>query len=141
MDPIVNELINFRDLQTFVTENEGSLIELTKRYYAMLGNDLGFKCESPFNATINGCSFGLDIAWFDETNLEVAFEFEFGNLEELLAGIAKLILSNANHSVLVTSSKARIADLNSIVDLAGRLSPYAQNLLIMDLSEERYVLL
>mgnify|MGYP000554200922 CR=1 FL=1 len=141
ISPIVSEVTNFKALQEFVMENEGSLVELTKRYYITLGNDLGFKCEVPFKTEINGCGIELDIAWFDESNLEVAFEFEFGTIDEMLAGIAKLTLVNPEIAVLITSSKARIASLDKIASIIKSLAPYGENFLIIDLAEERYSIL
>jgi hypothetical protein len=141
ISPIVSEVTNFRALQEFVMENEGSLVELTKRYYITLGNDLGFKCEVPFSTEVNGCNVELDIAWLDESNLEVAFEFEFGTIDEMLAGIAKLTLINPELAVLITSAKARIANLDKIASIIKELSPYSENFLIVDLAEERYLLL
>ena len=141
INPIVSEVTNFKALQGFVTENEGCLVELTKRYYITLGNDLGFKCEAPFKTEINGCSIELDIAWFDESNLEVAFEFEFGTVDEMLAGIAKLMIVNPELAVLITSSKARIASIEKIANVIKELFPYSENFLIIDLAEEQYSIL
>jgi len=139
--PLIRELTDFVSLQNFITENEGNLIELSKHYYCTLGTDLGFETYAPYALEQEDFSFELDIAWLIGQAIEVAFEFEFGNIEELFAGLSKLFLASPELSVLVISSKAKGLSLESVAELAEKYRKFSDNLLIIDLAKESYVLI
>ncbi len=139
--PLINELIDFKSLQDFVTANEGNLIELTKEYYSMLGSDLGFKVKRNAELSFESVQLGsFDLAWFDDSSIAVLFEFEFGSKDEFLAAIAKLILARPELAVLITSSRAKIFSLEELKCIILELTAGTQRFLIIDLTKEQYVL-
>lgn len=142
ISPLIQELTDFASLQDFVTENEGNLIELSKTYYCALGTDLGFETYAPYAFEQDEFCFELDIAWLSGSAIEVAFEFEFGNIEEMLAGLSKLLLADSELSVLVISSRAKAFSISTVVEIAKKLQKKpSSNLLIIDLANETYELI
>ena len=139
-NPLVKELTDFKSLQDFVTANEGNLIDLTMGYYTMLGNDLGFRVKRMRLCQFENISLGsADLAWFDDETLAVLFEFEFGSREEMLAAVAKLLLSKPELAVLITSSRARIFSLEELKHILSELSFGMQQFLVIDLTKEQYI--
>ncbi len=152
MDALLREITDFRSLQDFVSENEGNLMQLTKRYYCELGSSLGFQTKKDFAVKFRGIELGcLSLLWFDSenefladaTNGFIAFDLQFGNRSECLASIFKLAAFSADYSVLVTSAKAKNYSLLEIKSLLAESSflSLQKPFLLIDLSTERFELI
>ena len=132
MEALIKAITDFKAMQKFVEENEGTLIELVKKYYYNLGEEFGFESVFDYETNNNLC---ISLVWIDANEVFVAFEFAFGNNEEALAKIAKLALLNAELAVLISSSKALSIDMKFISNAARKL--FSGRLILMDIAEER----
>lgn len=138
LDPLVKEITDFGQLQAFINQREGNLIELTKTYYCRLGSDLGFDTHSPYDVDINNTKIEFDIAWTIAQNIEVAFEFELGDLEGFFAALSKLSVCEPELSVIFLSHKSRILTLALAKELAQKCGFFGKKLLLADISSEEF---
>ncbi|MEM4662979.1 MAG: hypothetical protein QXM75_03075 [Candidatus Diapherotrites archaeon] len=141
LNPLIKEITDFEQLQAFVSEHEGNLIDLSKTYYCSLGTDLGFDTYAPYSVSKGTALFELDVVWLTAQNIEVAFEFEFGNIEEFLSALAKLILCEPELSVVFVSSRSHAINFETASELAQNIAKFKKNLLIVDISDETYELI
>ncbi|MCX8189804.1 MAG: hypothetical protein N3F05_01080 [Candidatus Diapherotrites archaeon] len=140
LDPLVKEIIDFEQLQTFINQREGNLIDLTKTYYCCLGSDLGFDVSAPYTLDISNTKIEYDICWITANNIEVAFEFELGDLEGFFAALCKLSVCEPELGVILVSHKSRILNLDLATKLAQKTQALRKKLLLVDISSENFEL-
>ncbi len=142
MDPMVQEITDFKPLQVYVQSSKGNLFELAKRYYAYLGARLGFESSKDFEVDAGSVELPpLDIAWLDGDSLAAGFSFCFGSKKEALASLFSLFAAKPGLSVIITSSKAKNfspEEFKSLLEEQDFLSLSAQFLLV-DIAAEKFL--
>ncbi len=117
MEQIVREITSFGALQKFVDGRKDDLnfFECIKQYFFELGKSLNYDCKKDSSVLQKGINFSaVDVVWASSEKICAAFEIEFGNKDEMLAGIWKLIELEPQYAVLITSSKAKNYSLKEI---------------------------
>jgi len=143
MDPLIQEIIDFKPLQVYVQSSESNLVESTKRYYLNLGTKLGMDTTSDVEGKIEGVKFPpVSIAWLDGDKPLVGFSFCFGSKKEILSSIFSLLALQAELSVIVSSSKSRnysLEELRKILEEPVFINLTTKFLLI-DISTEKFII-
>ncbi len=143
LGPLMRYILDFDQLQDYVSKNEGLLPNLIRDYFLKLGNDLGFESEKNFSAKFNKIEMGsVKLAWVDSNKIAAAFEIEFGNKAEFLSSLWKLMALDTQNAVLITSSKARNFSPDETKKLVSMFSKKPENFLVLiDIAKEEFFLL
>lgn len=142
LEQIVLEITSFGALQKFVSGQKDSLnfFESVKEYFFDLGKRLGYDSRKNSSVLRNGINFStVDIAWSSAEKIVAGFEIEFGNKEELLSGIWKLIELEPQYAVLITSFKAKNFSLKEIEQILRHSHNYkavSTEFLLMEIDKE-----
>lgn len=136
---MIQDLVNFQELENYVKNSELKYREAIIEYYKELGERLGFTVRENSSVIRNGINFGkIDLVWVEPN---ITFTVEFGNLEEILKHLWRILEFSPKISVLILSSKSacKSEDVVKIIERSKLMGGNRGIFLVLDVTEKRVI--
>ncbi|MEA3255143.1 MAG: hypothetical protein U9Q22_04860 [Candidatus Altiarchaeota archaeon] len=136
---MIDELTDFQGLDEFIKNSELNYREALIDYYKTLGEGLGFTVRKNSSVIRNGINFGrIDLIWVEPN---ITFTVEFGNIEEILKHLWKIMEFSPQISVLILSSKSacKPGDAVKIIEKSKLIEGTQDVFLVLDVTEKKVV--
>jgi len=136
---MINELKKFEELEEYVKRSRLKYRDAILEYYRNLGERFGFTVRENSSVIRQGINLGrLDVIWIEPN---ITFVIEFGNFEEILKHLWRLVEFSPNLSVLILSSKSdcRAEKVSELIEKSEILAELRNRFLILDVTEKKVV--
>jgi len=134
---MIDELTNFSDIESFIKKSNLGLKEALIKYYESLGERMGFTVRRNFTVIKNSINLGkLDLIWVEPN---VVFCFEFGNFDEILKHLWKILEFEPKLGVIILSSNSQCkpALVLGLIEKSPLLEGHRKGFLILDIAEKK----
>jgi hypothetical protein len=132
---MIETLTNFNELDTHVKDSDLSYKEAVIDYYRFLGEKHGFTVRKDSSVIRYGVNLGkMDLIWLEPN---ISFTIEFGNLEEVLKHLWRVMEFSPNLAVLLLSSKSgcKATDVVRLMANSSVFKKIDMRFLVLDLTE------
>ena len=129
-------IADFEKLAAFVEGSNLSYREAVLDYYRELGETHKFTVRKDASAIKYGVNLGkIDLIWLEPN---ITFTIEFGNLEDILKHLWRIVEFSPSLAVLLLSSKSgcKAADVLKLIKNSPVLASMRNRFLVLDLTEE-----
>ncbi|HIE33749.1 MAG TPA: hypothetical protein EYP86_01245 [Candidatus Altiarchaeales archaeon] len=139
MERIISLLVDFEELDKHVRNSNINYREAIVDFYKSVGKKHGFTVRENTSVIRNGINFGkLDLVWLEPN---IVFAIEFGNLDNLLAKVWRIVEFSPNMAVLILSSKSmiRIENVINLIEKSEMFGNLRKRFLVLDVSEKKII--
>ena len=136
---MIEILTNFEELEEYVKNSELGYKEAVIDYYKSLGEKHGFTVRKDSSVIQYGVNFGkMDLIWVEPN---ITFTIEFGNLEEILKHLWRILEFSPTLAVLLLSSKSgcKATDVVKLIKNSDVLEEMRGKFLVLDLTEKEVI--
>ncbi len=136
---MIEILTNFEELEGYVKNSELGYKEAVIDYYKTLGKKHGFTVRKDSSVIRYGINLGkIDLIWLEPN---ITFTIEFGNLDEILKHLWRILEFSPGLAVLLLSSKSgcKATDVVKLIKNSDVLGEMRGKFLVLDLTEKEII--
>ncbi len=136
---MIDIITDFKGLEEHIENSDLGYREAVLDYYKKLGIEQGFTVRENSSVIQYGINFGrIDLIWLEPNT---TFTIEFGNLEEILKHLWRIMEFTPELAVLLLSSKSgcKATDVVKVIKNSPVLKEMRDRILAIDLTEKEVI--
>ncbi|RLI91215.1 MAG: hypothetical protein DRO94_04480 [Candidatus Altiarchaeales archaeon] len=137
MNEIIELISDFDKLDEYIRNSNLRYREAIINFYKELGEKLGFTVRESTSIIKHGVNFGkIDLIWVEPN---ITFTVEFGNFDNLLGHLFRILEFSPNLAVLVLSSNSsiRIENVSNLIHRSRLIENMREKIIILDVGAKK----